>query len=377
MPVITANNASSTLVSGISNVSASLTVQLGGGAAFPSPSSPNYFYVTLQDAANNIEIVKCTARVNDTMTIVRAQNGTTARTFAPGDTVECRPVAAMFLIDELLPSQSGATGQVLKSNGSAASWGNISQGSVLGLTTEDIAEFAGVQVNNLVTFAVPGGRVRGDMSNVTHANRVLFQTSVANGASALAVIPNGSATVSVLRAYNSSDPDNAASATVSAGPSTVDIVAGKFGSGAYLPMTFQVNNAERMRLATTGALLVATTTDDAIHGLQVNHTARANSFHPKVRTLTSGPTNLTVNDGVVLCDTSGGNFTVNLPSAAAAGAGYSCSIHIRAFGSGNTLTITVPSGEYMSTVLNGVATAAPGVNYLMVSDGVNKWFTCT
>jgi hypothetical protein len=31
----------------------------------------------------------------------------------------------------------------------------------------------------------------------------------------------------------------------------------------------------------------------------------------------------------------------------------------------------------MSTILNGTATATPGTNYLMVSDGVSKWFTCT
>ena len=83
-----ANNAQSTLASGITNSDLSLTVASGHGARFPSPGS-DYFYVTLDDGAN-IEIVKCTARSTDTLTIVRAQQGTSAASFSTGTAVELR-----------------------------------------------------------------------------------------------------------------------------------------------------------------------------------------------------------------------------------------------------------------------------------------------
>jgi len=85
---IWANNANSTLASGISNSDLTLTVASGHGARFPSPGS-DYFYVTLDDGAN-IEVVKCTARSTDTLTIVRAQQGTSAMSFATGTAVELR-----------------------------------------------------------------------------------------------------------------------------------------------------------------------------------------------------------------------------------------------------------------------------------------------
>lgn len=94
MAVLFANNATSTLASGITNVATSLTVAGGTGALFPTLSGGNVFYATLVDASNNIEIVKVTARSTDTFTIVRAQESTTARAFSTGHKVELRLTAA-------------------------------------------------------------------------------------------------------------------------------------------------------------------------------------------------------------------------------------------------------------------------------------------
>lgn len=94
MAVLFANNATSTLASGITNVATSLTVAGGTGALFPTLSGGNVFYATLVDASNNIEIVKVTARSTDTFTIVRAQEGTTGRAFSTGHKVELRLTAA-------------------------------------------------------------------------------------------------------------------------------------------------------------------------------------------------------------------------------------------------------------------------------------------
>ena len=88
------NNAFSTLASGISDSATSITLNSSDGAKFPSPSSPTYFFATLIDTSNNLEIVKCTARSTDTLTVVRAQESTSARAYSAGDRIEMRLTAA-------------------------------------------------------------------------------------------------------------------------------------------------------------------------------------------------------------------------------------------------------------------------------------------
>ena len=90
------NNATSTLASGIASGATSLTVATGQGALFPTLGGGDYFYCTLSNVTNTIEIVKVTARSTDTFTIVRAQDNTTASAFVTGDKVELRLVAAVL-----------------------------------------------------------------------------------------------------------------------------------------------------------------------------------------------------------------------------------------------------------------------------------------
>ncbi len=76
-----ANNASSTLASGITAVATSATLATGQGAMFPTPTGGDWFLLTLTQPTgpeSSWEIVKVTARTADTLTIVRAQEGTTA-----------------------------------------------------------------------------------------------------------------------------------------------------------------------------------------------------------------------------------------------------------------------------------------------------------
>jgi hypothetical protein len=95
MSALYTNNAATTLASGITNVATSLTVAAATGGLFPSPTGSDYFYITLENAAGTVrEIVKCTSRSTDTLTIVRGQDGTSASAFSTGDKVELRLVAA-------------------------------------------------------------------------------------------------------------------------------------------------------------------------------------------------------------------------------------------------------------------------------------------
>lgn len=91
-----ANLAGGTLASGITNSATSLTLTAGQGALFPSPGTNQFFPLTLQDQSNpaTVEIVYCTARSGDVLTVVRGREGTTGLAFNAGDYAQNRPTAA-------------------------------------------------------------------------------------------------------------------------------------------------------------------------------------------------------------------------------------------------------------------------------------------
>ena len=84
-----ANNAKTTLASPINATQTTITVAPGTGTLFPSPSSGQAFKITLFSAASATvyEICICTARSGDTLTVVRAQEGTTGTPFLLSDIV--------------------------------------------------------------------------------------------------------------------------------------------------------------------------------------------------------------------------------------------------------------------------------------------------
>lgn len=96
MTIQFANNASTTLASGITDSDLSLTVATGEGSLFPSPTGGDYFLATIVAANGSLEIVKCTARSNDIFTIERGQESTTPLAFSAGATVDNRPTAGSF-----------------------------------------------------------------------------------------------------------------------------------------------------------------------------------------------------------------------------------------------------------------------------------------
>lgn len=84
--ILTKNNARSTLLAGITSSATSLSVQAGHGARFSAPVTGEIAKLTLYDTAGNIEICHGITRSGDGWsTIVRAQEGTTARAWNAGD----------------------------------------------------------------------------------------------------------------------------------------------------------------------------------------------------------------------------------------------------------------------------------------------------
>ena len=129
MSVKFSNNGHSTLAASITTSATSLTVASGHGARFPSLSSGEYFYATLIDSSNNLEIVKVTARSSDVLTVTRAQESTTARAYAIGDRIELRVTAAGIAdatnIDNIVPDQSSHSGKFITTDGTNVSWGAV------------------------------------------------------------------------------------------------------------------------------------------------------------------------------------------------------------------------------------------------------------
>ena len=99
-----------------------------------------------------------------------------------------------------------------------------------------------------------GGRITGDFSNSTLANRAIFQSSTTNGASGVIAIPNGTGVVASWSAQNSSDPNNGTNISIRASDTDMSVRSGILGTGSYLPMTFYTGGSERMRLDTSGNL---------------------------------------------------------------------------------------------------------------------------
>jgi hypothetical protein len=86
------NNGKTTLASNITSSATSISVT--DGSVFPTLSGGDTFFMTLEDLSGNIEIVSVTARSGNTLTVTRAQEGTTARAFSSPDKAENRLTAA-------------------------------------------------------------------------------------------------------------------------------------------------------------------------------------------------------------------------------------------------------------------------------------------
>ena len=93
-----ANNAETVLAAALTDVATTLSVTPGTGNEFPAPTGGDFFLATLilldgNGAETAWEIVKCTARATDGLTIERAQEGTTARIWPAGTRIELRTTA--------------------------------------------------------------------------------------------------------------------------------------------------------------------------------------------------------------------------------------------------------------------------------------------
>lgn len=90
MEVVLANNATSTLQTGIEPEDTVIQVRAGDGAKFPVLSAGKFFPLTIVSTDGNSEIVYVVERNWDTFIVLRGQEGTSARSFPSGSVVELR-----------------------------------------------------------------------------------------------------------------------------------------------------------------------------------------------------------------------------------------------------------------------------------------------
>lgn len=88
------NNATTIVPLAVESTDTSLVVATGTGALFPILGASDFFFATLSSTAGGMEIIKVTARADDTMTIVRAQESTLAVPFPANSRLEIRVTAA-------------------------------------------------------------------------------------------------------------------------------------------------------------------------------------------------------------------------------------------------------------------------------------------
>jgi hypothetical protein len=96
MGILFTNNASSTLA--VDVLASDTLISLLDGSKFPSPSGSDYFLLTITQPSNETfwEIVKCTSRSGNNLTVVRGFDQTTAMDWSAGHKAEMRITSHTF-----------------------------------------------------------------------------------------------------------------------------------------------------------------------------------------------------------------------------------------------------------------------------------------
>lgn len=189
-----ANNASTLLASSIDAVTTAITITSGDEGRFPSLGEDEWFPVTVVDAAGNMEIMRCTARSGVMLTVQRAQEGTTAKSFIAGARLDVRMTAAAVLA--MLDRANHTGTQPLASISGA--------GSAAGAAVEDFATAAqGVLASNAMPKS--GGVFAGNVQIRTNDWTALELSAWNAAASATLTMRRGRGTQAVPQPVQSND----------------------------------------------------------------------------------------------------------------------------------------------------------------------------
>lgn len=141
---------------------------------------------------------------------------------------------------------------------------------------EDVVFAKDATIEDNLVFSGAGttgyNRILGNTADATVNDRLFFQDGATNTGTLVNAMPNGTATEAAYYAYNNSTPGDASVAGVLVNNTNVVVKSWKYGSGSYLPLTFEAGGSERMRITSNGEVFIAGTTDQGAYNLQVNGT---------------------------------------------------------------------------------------------------------
>jgi hypothetical protein len=119
---------------------------------------------------------------------------------------------------------------------------------------------SGDTMTGSLNFSGSGRRITADFSDSLATNRGAFQSNVANGITAVGILPNGTSTQAQLMVFNNSDPDNASLMNFVAQATELSFRSGATGTGTTLPLAFYVGGVKRATFTTAGDLEFAGST---------------------------------------------------------------------------------------------------------------------
>lgn len=106
-----------------------------------------------------------------------------------------------------------------------------------------------------VTISGSARRILGDFSNATLTDMVMFQTSTANSSTTISAIPSGTGNTAQINLHSAAVPTNSSRLNLAiTNALEARISSAISGAGTYLPLVLYTNNAEALRIATTGAI---------------------------------------------------------------------------------------------------------------------------
>lgn len=210
---IFSNNASTTLTSAIT--AGSTVINVASGAAFPVPAAGQQFALYLTDAATGLvhEVMYATSNASNQFSVTRAQEGTTATSWAIGDYVQ--HVATAGSLASAIQSTPGASSTYAANSLSALGAPNTLQENVVvsnyGVTSSNFGQLLRATLTNTI-FSIPSTLGTGgaspfvsfkgfsDGTTVLAASGTTFGGGRYEGLSSLTLGPNETITISVAPA---------------------------------------------------------------------------------------------------------------------------------------------------------------------------------
>jgi hypothetical protein len=181
-----ADNARSTVAVGIGVSATTIQVAPGTGALFPSPGANQQFALTLNDNATRqiYEVVYCTARSGDVLTVIRGQEGTAALSWVIGDYCWNGPTAGQMNALVQIPHMTDASIAPIFANTQVhGTFGVTGASALAGLTnTGGLQNNGNIVGTGNITAAgiVQGGTVNSTGAITAAANVTAGQILIAN-----------------------------------------------------------------------------------------------------------------------------------------------------------------------------------------------------